>query len=836
MPLDLSALSGGTDRSLLAPRDVYAASRRPWPYLRHEQGEVLERWFERRDERDLVIKENTGGGKTAVGLLIARSSLNEGVAPVAYLAPDRYLVAQVAAEAEQLGFPVTDDARSPAFIGGDAILVTTLHKVINGRSVFGVVGDGRSVQKLGTVVVDDAHAALAAAEAQFRLTVPRSHPAYAKLVDLFGGVLQDQARTTWRDIKQNDPTGILRIPFWSWADKQDEVVDALHPYRGDDELKFEWNLVAHVLAESVATVSSAAIEIRPSCLPINRIPAFDSARRRVYLTATLADDSVLVTDLDADPASVAKPITPGRAADLGDRVILAPLELNPSLAAEGVRKLAHAYSTGDLDGDGTAEREPVNVVVLVPSDRAVAAWSPYADRVLHVGDLGQGVADLKAGHVGLVVLVNKYDGIDLPGKACRLLVIDGLPRALDAAERREANVLSGSRTLIARQVQRVEQGMGRGVRDVNDYCAVLLMGSDLTQVVHDPAYRALLSPATRAQVELSREISAQISGEGLAAVSEAINTCLDRDADWVRLGRSRLAEIQYAKTGTVTATAVALREAFDYASVGRHADAATAVQRAADRAVADSDRGWLMEQQAAYQHFVDPVEAQRVLAAAVGRNPHVLRPAAGVPVKRIKAAAAQARAAVIFLSNRYEDGAGLVLGVRALVEDIRWDESATDEAEAAFELLGLHLGFASERPEQRYGTGPDNLWAMTADRHAVIELKTGSRAASISKHDLDQLGGSVRWHMENYDDVRTVPVIVHPRSTCSYQAIPPEGSRVITPTKLEDLKKAVIAFAVALAQDPGHWRDESVVAEQLTQQKLTSGTIFTVYSIQAKSP
>lgn len=833
MPLNLSALSNRSGRPLLVPRDIYAASRRPWPYLRHEQGEVLERWFDRRGERDLVIKQNTGGGKTAIGLLIARSSLNEGVSPVAYLTPDRYLVAQVNAEAEQLGFPTTSDAQSPAFIGGNAILVATLHKVINGLSVFGVAGNGRPVQKLGTVIVDDAHAALAATEAQFRLVVPRDHVAYGKLVDLFREVLETQARTTWRSIEQDDPTQILRIPFWAWSDKQNAIVNVLHPHRADNELKFGWPLVEQVLAESVATITSTAIEVRPPCPPINRIPAFNSARRRVYLTATLADDSVLVTDLDADPKLVAKPVTPGRAADLGDRLILAPLELNPSMDAERVRKLAYAYSTGDLDGDGKVERQPVNVVVLVPADWAVEAWMPYADRVLHVRDLEEGVGQLRAGHVGLVVLVNKYDGIDLPGDACRLLIIDGLPRALDASERREANVLSGSRTLVARRVQRVEQGMGRGVRDVNDHCAVLLMGTDLTRVVHDPAYRVLLSPATQAQVQLSREVSAQIADEGLLAVSQTINTCLDRNETWVELSRDRLASVEYAKEGTVTNTAISLRTAFDFAAVGRHADAANAVQQAADRTESDAERGWLMEQQAAYQHFVNPAEAQRVLAAAVSRNPHVLRPVAGVPVTRIKAAAVQARAAAKFLTAEYDTAVSLVLGVRALVEEIRWDDSATDEAEAAFERLGHHLGFTSERPERRYGTGPDNLWALTVDRHAVIELKTGSRAPSIDKHDADQLGGSIRWHAENYDDVVAVPVLVHPQSVCSDLATRPEGTRVITPDKLDDLKKSVVALAVALAQDSGHWRVESVVAEQLAHHKLTGGTVLNTYSTAA---
>lgn len=835
MPLNLGALSGGSAKARLVPRDIYnALPKRPWPYLRHEQGEVLERWFDRRDERDVVIKQNTGGGKTAAGLLIARSSLNEGVAPVAYLAPDRYLVAQVKAEAAKLGIPTVDEPRSPAFIGGDAVLVTTLHKVINGLSVFGVVGGSNPVQNLGTVIVDDAHAALAATEGQFRLTIPHTHAAYTKLTAIFGGTLETQARTTWRSIEEKDPSAVLPIPFWVWADRQAEVVDALHPHRGDQELRFVWALVEHVLPICTVTISSASVEIRPPCPPINRIPAFHNAKRRVYLTATLADDSVLVTDLDADPKLVAKPVTPGRAADLGDRIILAPLELNPSLGAEGVRQLAHGYSTGDLDGDGTPEREPVNVVVLVPGDWAVTAWQPYAARVFHVGDLEAGVAELKAGHVGLVVLVNKYDGIDLPGDACRLLVIDGLPRALDAAERREAAVLYGSPTLVARQVQRVEQGMGRGVRDVNDYCAVLLMGTDLTRVVHDPAYRALLSPATQAQVGLSREVAAQIEGEGLPAVAEAINTCLDRDTDWVELSRNRLADVEYAKTGTVTDTAVALRKAFDMAASGQYADAANAVQGAADRTESDAERGWLMEQQAAYQHLADPMKAQAVLAAATIRNPHVLRPAAGVPVSRIKAAAVQARAAADFLGHAYHDGVSLVLGVRALLDAIRWEEAATDDAEAGFERLGHHLGFASERPERRYGTGPDNLWALTGDRHAVIELKTGSRAPQIGKHDADQLGGSVRWHEENYDDVAAVPVLVHPQRTCSDQATLPAGTRVITPDKLDGLKEAVISFAVALAQDSGHWRDQSIVAEQLAHHKLTGGTLLGAHTYQAQ--
>jgi hypothetical protein len=47
------------------------------------------------------------------------------------------------------------------------------------------------------------------------------------------------------------------------------------------------------------------------------------------------------------------------------------------------------------------------------------------------------VEKLKNGYVGLVILVNKYDGIDLPEDACRILVIDGLAEIKSEYEKLE---------------------------------------------------------------------------------------------------------------------------------------------------------------------------------------------------------------------------------------------------------------------------------------------------------------------------------------------------------------------------------------------------------------
>ncbi|WP_234314157.1 hypothetical protein [Streptomyces sp. NBRC 109706] len=313
--------------------------------------------------------------------------------------------------------------------------------------------------------------------------------------------------------------------------------------------------------------------------PIDRIPSFVRARRRVYLTAMLADDSALVTDFGADPKLVAKPVTPGSASDLGERMILAPRALNPGLDDEAVRVLARQFADGDQDGDSLAETDPVNVVVLV----------------------------------------NKYDGVNLPAGACRLLILDGIPRPLDGVERREAVALADSTVRLAREIQRIEQGMGRGVRDGEDYCAVLLLGANLAVAINDARRLALLSPATQAQLKLSRDIAGQIKGEGLNAVREALRACLGRVPQWRERSRRALADVRYAEHGTVRGEAVALREAFDLAAMGRTPAAVERVQKAAND-LGNRDtvlRGWLREQKAAYLHLTGRVATQQALAGAL---------------------------------------------------------------------------------------------------------------------------------------------------------------------------------------------------------------------------
>jgi hypothetical protein len=313
------------------------------------------------------------------------------------------------------------------------------------------------------------------------------------------------------------------------------------------------------------------VQIKPPCPPVGQVPSFTQAKRRVYLTATLADDSVLVTHLGADPGCVSKPITPGAADDIGDRMILAPQEVRPD------------WSDLDIKQYVTELSSTYNVVVIVPSGNRAEFWRDVADDELYAGNLRDGIDRLKRSTHGLVILVSKYDGVDLPDDACGVLVINGLAEAYSGIDRIEAAALDDTVAMTSRQLQRIEQGMGRGIRSRDDYCVVLLVGGRLMRRLHDPDALSHISAASAAQLRLSQLVAEQLAEGGAEDLRAAVEQCLTRNSGWVRASRNALVGVKYG-SGSVVGTAAHVRRAVDLAGQRRYTEAADAQQMAVNAA------------------------------------------------------------------------------------------------------------------------------------------------------------------------------------------------------------------------------------------------------------
>jgi hypothetical protein len=792
MAIKFDELLDDEQTAVIDPRDIFLTLNRDkkFAFPRDIQTEVMKAWFSQRDNPDTVVKLNVGSGKTLVGLLLLQSSLNEGVRPAIYVAPDKQLVDQVTAEAEALGIDATDDPRETTVQSGEKIAVTTVHRLFNGKSIFGVGSEGVKL-KIGAIIIDDVHACIATINEQFRIQLPNTHPAYHAIFEIANSDLQRQSPARFLDLKNGDPQAIMEVPYWTWLNHQQEILEALHAHKGEDELLFCYPLLSGVLPQCRCVMSGQKLEIEPFCPPTDLIMAFSKAKRRIYMTATLADDSALVTHFGVNPQKLSNPIVPVSSQSMGERMILMPQELNADFEAGDMRKLLLSLA------------KKQNVVVIVPSKAAAETWQADANQVLLADKVVDGIAKLRQQHVGLTVLVNRYDGIDLPHDACRVLAIVGLPEVTAYTELTEMAVLSDSQSALRRQMQRIEQGMGRGVRSNDDYCVVLLLGAKLTARVKSPEGTALLTPATQAQLDLSRKVARQLANVDLDGLREVIDQCLDRDPDWVKVSKMALLKAKAQPGLAIDPKSVAVRTAFDLSRTGDH-KAAVDVLRAAVSATSDHDeKAWLLQRCAAIEHHINSAESQKILLTAYKLNPNVLRPMEGVAYQRLSPhTVAQATAVQKFHQSRFLEAADRLLHANQLFDELVFQKVPADRFEAALDAAAEFIGIKSQRPEKLFGQGPDNLWALSANSFLVIECKSNATSEKgISKTDLGQLDQAMTWFNAKYPATAATPVVVHPLRTLGDGATAVSGMRVMTEEELNKLRKALEAFVKALS-DP----------------------------------
>lgn len=821
--LDFGALAsgGGNGTPVLEPRKIFTTLvRHPrFKFPSANQGEVLDKWFDIRARRDNTIKMNTGSGKMLVGLLALQSCLNEGVGPALYIVPDNYLLHQVMNEARELGISATDDVNDTAFLAGRSILVANIHKLVNGKSVFGV---GSIRKPVGSLVVDDAHACLSTVDDQFSISLPVGHPAYADILKIFEEDLKAQSEVGLVELQAEDPQAIMLIPFWAWHTKRERVLTSLHSHREDANLLFKWPLLKDIIPHCQCVISGTGLEITPRCVPIDKIPSFDRAKRRIYMTATLADDGVLVTKLNADPSMVTSPVKPKGAGEIGDRMIVVPQEINGSIVEDDIKALAVDVATTR------------NVTIIVPSEKRSKYWSDVAHQILMTDTIAGGVDRLKRGeHVGITVLINRYDGVDLPDDACRLLIIDGLPEFLGLADRIEAAVLEGTDVELLRQIQKLEQGMGRGVRSSEDRCAVLLLGNRLAQKINQPSARAMFTSATLAQLDLGREVTQQVKGQPASALRPLLDYCMDGNTEWWQAGRARLAHAPEGQPSRVDAAIILQREAFDLLTMSQPTAAENKLQQAVNMENDRSVRGYLKQQLAEIMQLTDPVSAQTTLLSGVVDNRRIVKPIAGIAHVKISAPASQADASVAFMASRFLDANQLVLHANALADDLIWDEHRTDRFEAAIRDLGKLLGFGSQRPDNEYRDGgPDNLWAVGALHFYVIECKSGVKndGRLISKDHCNQLLGSVSWFRRNYDgSCAYTPIIIEPVNKFQPEASPSPDMRIINDEKLKLLRDRIRSFGSTVA-GVGNFNLPNAVATHLDSHGFTAAKFINTYT------
>ncbi len=826
MPIDFGKINtGNTSNTALHPREIFTAlpgkKEGKFQYPRDVQTQVWEHWFSRRNEKDLVIKMNTGSGKTVVGLLILKSCLNEGKGPAVYVVPDNYLVKQVTGEAKDLGIEVTEDTNSPRFLSGKAILVVNIYKLVNGKSVFGVGDEGIKIS-IGSIIIDDAHACLDTVEDQFMLTIDIRNSIYKEIYRCFQESLRDQCLVKESEIDNREPDAYMQVPFWTWQSKIPEISQILIRNKDAELLKFIWPLIKESLTLSRCVVSSEKIEISPHCIPIDMIPSITNAPRKIFMTATLVDDSILSSHFGITEESINKAVIPNTAGDIGDRMILLPQVINTELTDDEIKTFCKSIS------------QDMNVVVIVPSDNRAQYWEDQADLILNKNNLYEGVTRLKKEKVGLTILVNRYDGIDLPKDACRFLVIDGLPVTRRLIDRVEQTILMGSSRKAAQLVQKIEQGMGRGVRSSDDYCVVFLMGRNLTSQLYAGGAIDRFSPGTKAQINLSEQISEQIKGGDLSQIREAIMYCLHRNQDWVSKSKGALVALSYEESSVPDLVTIAQRKAYDFAFIKNYNAAVTELRNIINAVDEKPLKSYLKQCLAEYINFYDQAEAQKALMSAASDNSRVTKPMEGISYHKLESKVMdQARICGEYLRQK-NDPNKIVVEMNGLLESLIFKPETADLFEESLKTIARYIGFNSQRPEAEYKKGPDVLWEIGNLSYFVIECKNGATTDTINKGDCNQLNGSGEWFTNTYDKTcNFIPILIHPSDKFESAASAKANTRIINEEKLNLLRENISNFINSLCVE-NKINDDKAIRERLLHYNLTADKFCDHYTTSFK--
>lgn len=448
----LSKLNSSAKTKTIEPREIFMTlpSKAPgYGYPRDVQSEVWKKWFDIRNEKNVILKMNTGSGKTVVGLIMLQSCLNEEKGPAIYVVPDNYLVKQVIDEAKRLGISATVDKDDYNYSNSKAILVTSIQTIVNGHSYFGMREAGN--YPIGSIIIDDVHACMDKIIDQFMIKIDAETDAYKELIALFSSSLKDYNPKNYIDVvEMKDCRNNMLVPYWEWQRQQDNIYRILTKYNNSDNtsIYFGLPLIERCLETCDCIITASAIEISPKGIDLDKISSLEEASRRIYMSATLADDSVFVSALGLDTEDMKNIITPENANDMGDRLIIFPKYVNSDISEIEIKEKV----------EETAKK--YNVVILVPSFSRAKFWDEQGMRTATKDNIDGIVKALKSGkHVGKIIFVNRYDGIDLPGDACRMLVIDGLPPLNSIKDRYIQSVAPQSTILLREQVQRIEQGI-----------------------------------------------------------------------------------------------------------------------------------------------------------------------------------------------------------------------------------------------------------------------------------------------------------------------------------------------------------------------------------------
>lgn len=752
--------------------------------LREAQTAVLKEWFNNRiNDKDIILKLNTGAGKTLVGLLILESKLrqkkkdgNTNFGIELFLCNNQNLIEQTKEQAELFGINVetldTDNNIPSSVINGEKILITSVQKFFNGKSIF----ERSDAPSIDTVIVDDAHTSAEIIKHSFTMTITKKNNSslYNDLFSLLSDGLKSQGEGTFESLKSSTSykSLFLPVPYWTWIDKLDSIVPLLTENSESPELLFVWPVIKDMLKWCDCICSEDSFEIKPITYPIDFYQTFQNSKQRIFMSATTASDTVLINDLDVSPTAVENPITYSGEGWSGEKMVILPSLISDSLNRSEIVKTF-----------GSVKSSKVGITVIIPGRYRSNDWKKYGATIGMNEQLDQKLKEFYNGiFTSPLVLVNRYDGIDLPDKSTRILILDSLPSASSLFDRYLDEVLPDGSESVLRKAQKIEQGMGRSVRADTDYSVILFIGSDLVRFVRDPNNQQFFSSETLSQINIGidnsndakKEYSQEKSQNPDIPINEnkplfeLISQSLNRDDGWKTFYREKMSEVDYTQSKNETFDLIKSKHKIMQMAINPVKDIETfitATQTFIDKyCTQDKEKGFYLQLLARVLYIDTKYQSNKYQISAFKKNHKLLLPDKLDPVKKIEGVVSTQRLEnIINQIKSYKTFENFQNSANEIISNLDFQIPAS-KFESSLDEMGKILGFVTDRPDDKYRKGPDHLWGVADNFYFIIEDKSEVKDSreKIHKEETGQMNNSVAWFTNNYPNAKFKAFLVIP--------------------------------------------------------------------------
>lgn len=802
--------------------------------LRPAQAAVLTKWFaEHLEDRETIVKLHTGQGKTLIGLLMLQAQLNNRKGPALYLCPDNFLIEQTCEQADHFGISTcrADSDLPEEFLNSDKILVTSVQKLFNGLTKFGL---GTKSVSVGTLLMDDAHACVDKIREACRIQISNEDDAYNPLFTLFKNELEQQGHGTYADICNNKHDAFLPVPYWCWIERESQVAGILSKYSDQKSIKFAWPLLKDILKYCKCVFSGRALEIEPYLPPLEAFGSYANAKHRIFMSATVTDDVFLIKGLRLKPETILNPLSYEAERWSGEKMVLLPSLIDENLSHEFlVRRF------------GSKRKRTLGVVVLVPSFLKAKPWGEAGALVGASGTVSDLIQSLRDGNFDhTVVLANRYDGIDLPDKTCRILIFDGKPFSESLIDLHEEDCRSTSTITLMRTLRTVEQGMGRSVRGEKDYSVIIIAGSDLTRLVRARDSQKFLSSQTSMQIDIGLEIAdlAQADiDDGVApedAFNKLVHQCIDRDEDWKAFYSEQMENVRPSGPNKqVLQIYEAELNAEEAYQRGDYGTAVKILQAGMDNKIFDlSDKGWYLQEIARYYYESNRSECERLQIAAHKSNRLLLSPPGGATVAKLTLVSQGRMERINAWVSKFETYTQLHLTLSEILSRLDFGIKA-DKFEQALDELSEAIGFKGERPDKEWKEGPDNLWALDDRQYILWECKNevDLSRSEIHRTEVEQMNRSSSWFDKHYSGMKVKRILIHPSKNETSAASFTHEVDVMRDAHLKQLVRHVRDFFKSF--ESLEFSDLSVEHTQklVNMHELSIPSLLSKYSKQPKS-